>query len=158
MEKYTVHLPRFLAELLSPLAFDPDGDVCLISISESNVPPANLPYWNESNVLRMEFWDVTKRLEQGFILAGQPDQPIDPMTEEQGKQIADFIKANKDKSIIVHCRAGKSRSAAVVRLLTELGWKMHPTILPHYGFDAYNVHVYSLIKRQFPELLPKGAV
>lgn len=156
-EKYTVHLPRFLAEHLSSRNFDDDGEACLISISEPGKPEARLmPGWTD--VLRMSFWDVTKPLEQGFVLAGHPAGSIDPMTEDEAKEIADFIKKHKDENIIVHCRAGKSRSAAIVRLLTELGWKMHPTILPHYDFSGFNIHVYSLVKRHFPELLPDGAV
>lgn len=157
MEKYTVHIPRFLAEHLNANNFDSDGEACLISINYPGNPEVNLKQpWTD--ILRMCFWDVTRRLEVGYSLAGHPVGPIDPMTEEEAKQIADFIKKHKDENIIVHCEAGKSRSAAVVRLLLELDWNMHPVVQPNYDLSGYNIHVYSLVKRHFPELLPKGAV
>lgn len=151
MKKYTVHLPRSIVGFLTSYNFDENGKACLISITEPGNPEVKLmgPW---TDILRVAFWDVTTRLP----IIGT-DEFYELMTESQAKVIAEFIKKHENENIIVHCLAGKSRSAAVVRLLTELGWKMHPTILSKHDFSGYNIHVYSLLKKQFPELLPEGA-
>ena len=145
---------------------------CVISINEpeSNDGDANLhPNWYK--VFRIRFWDVTKRLESGFVLAGHPATAIDPMTEDQAKELADFIKENEDCTILVHCRAGISRSAAVARFLMERGWadiSQYEGFIPPYitgrmptertNVSRANIHVLSLLRHQFPDMLPEGAV
>lgn len=54
------------------------------------------------DVLRIEFWDI----EEDF-----GDYKI--ITDEQAKEIQDFIIKNIDNKFIINCQAGKSRSAAV---------------------------------------------
>lgn len=62
------------------------------------------------DVLQIEFWDI----EEDF-----GDYKI--ITDGQAKEIQDFIvknlKADEDTRFIVHCKAGKSRSAAVGRAI-----------------------------------------
>jgi hypothetical protein len=153
--KYTVNIPRYIAEFSSATHFDADGEACLISITEPGGPEANL-LGSWSDVFRTAFWDVTNS-RWGMAIAGQPDEMIDTMMEGQAKTMAEFIRKHWDENIIVHCKAGISRSAAVVRVLTELGWQLHPTCKYH-DQSGYNSTVYGLLKRQFPELLPEGAV
>lgn len=44
-----------------------------------------------------------------------------PMSEEQGKEIVEFILKNKDrKRCIVHCSAGVSRSGAIGEFINDL--------------------------------------
>ncbi len=56
--------------------------------------------------LRIEFWDI----EEDF-----GDYKI--ITDEQAKEIQDFIIKNIDNKFIINCQAGKSRSAAVGRAI-----------------------------------------
>ena len=42
------------------------------------------------------------------------------MTEEQADKIVSFIKKNSDKgNLIVHCKAGQSRSGGVAKFVSE---------------------------------------
>jgi len=59
--------------------------------------------------LRVKFWDI----EEDFC-----DYKI--ITDETAKIIQDFIIKNIDNKFIVHCRAGKSRSAAVARAIEQI--------------------------------------
>lgn len=54
------------------------------------------------DVLEMKFWDVE-----------EPIGNYHPLSDEQGKELRDFILKNKDKRFLIHCKAGQSRSAGV---------------------------------------------
>ncbi len=152
-KKYTVNIPLKSALITSQNDFIPNGEACLISITEPGNPaPKLLGPWK--NIFRIAFWDVAERLDVGFILAGHTEGPIEPIKWEQSKAIADFIRAHWDDNIIVHCLAGKSRSAAVVRVLMELGWSELKTGFQAYNQDAANPTVYRLLKDHFGELHP----
>lgn len=147
--KYTTHVSRNVAQRLDPKLFPPE--TCIISINEpeANDGDARLaPEWFK--VLRVRFWDVIKESES---VGGK----IFPMTEEQAKEIATFIKENWDRSILVHCRAGISRSAGIVEVLQMLGWQILPIEMRPYYMNSTdvsfgNVHVKRLLMNQFPEL------
>lgn len=108
--KRIMHCPQIHAERMTP-----DANMACISITEPDVPPAKLNGW--SHLLRLCFHDVDK---QQF-----PDE-WEGMTEKytffdenMAKQILDFVDAlppNID-TLVVHCYAGISRSAAVSRVL-----------------------------------------
>ena len=165
--KITNNIPRALAERYTKYHFYKPSEIvqptCIISINEPGEPEAALretvfeaPGWDD--ILRVAFWDVTKPISRsvwGPQHVGKEVEVYEPMTEEQGKLIADFIRKNWDSSIIVHCRAGISRSAAIVRLLLELGWQEGTEVRVH-DQSGYNIHVYSTLKKHFPELLPIG--
>ena len=61
------------------------------------------------NVLRLWFDDVETDLE----LSPTNKETCRAFTEDQAKQVFEFIKENKDKNFLVHCSAGISRSGAV---------------------------------------------
>jgi len=52
--------------------------------------------------LQIRFWDIEEAIGK-----------YTPITDEQGKLIRKFIERNKDRSFLVHCMAGQSRSAGV---------------------------------------------
>lgn len=166
---------------MDPLQF---GDqACVISINEPHNEEGLAKLWQGWYKIHVtEFWDIIKEKTLPVFRKGElaPDlsnlvteQDIEQIkienetfpvvTEEQIKAIADFIKENWENTIIVHCRAGKSRSAAVVKILMELGW----TSAESYGKDGQKIYlpdlsmanslVYTLLRRQFPQLLPSGA-
>ena len=99
---------------------------------------------NNSNVLNIEFDDLTEdKVWNGYQLKA--------LTEEQAKQIVDFIDLNNGKNIYIHCTAGISRSGAVATFirdfyLTKEEQKVfdfnNPSIRP-------NNHVLSLLKRVY---------
>lgn len=93
-------------------------NLVLISIGEPGKSYANSILSKEEvqgfkDVLQIEFWDI----EEDF-----GDYKI--ITDEQAKTIQNFIITNLQKDpetrFIVHCKAGKSRSAAVGKAIEQL--------------------------------------
>jgi predicted protein tyrosine phosphatase len=52
------------------------------------------------DVIQIKFHDVE-----------EPIGNYEPLTDEQGKELKEFITKNKDKRFMIHCAAGMSRSA-----------------------------------------------
>lgn len=102
-------------------------DVAFISITAS--PECATYFFNDmeesshyagdsDRVLNLNFDDVTEDLintdSNGFIYKYYAISP------KQADQVYMFVKKNLDKHIVVHCRAGKSRSAGVAFALFAL--------------------------------------
>ncbi len=106
---------------------------------------------NSDNVLNLNFDDIT----EDFTFKNQygNDVTYHAMSLEQARQIIEFVEKNKDKNIIVHCRAGKSRSAAVARALFDC----YIDIYAENNFNNYNQintpnpDVLAKVKRAFYE-------
>lgn len=64
------------------------------------------------------------------------------MTEEQARQICDFVVLHGNRNIITHCSGGISRSGGVSAFLEVLGWDMQ-WLHRHQP----NAHVKSLLLR-----------
>lgn len=92
--------------------------------------------WHD--VLRLGFHDITPDmidLEQQYTL----------VNDDQAKQIVDFVRrvAPNVEGIIVHCRAGVSRSAAVAKWISgEYGIPFNASC------DRYNAFLYRLLGRE----------
>lgn len=105
-------------------------------------------YNNHSNVLRLAFADI--ETEKPVIIeyksrvkeSGKTLLIVNPFTSVQAEEIFDFIdkikRGKRPVTLIVHCHAGVSRSAAVGEFAVKyLGGdyeafrKMHPNILPN---------------------------
>lgn len=83
------------------------------------------------NVLNLEFDDIT----EDFTFTSETGKEVTyhTISEQQAEQVIDFVENNLNKHIILHCRAGKSRSAAVAVAIT--------TLFPdNYAFNVYNRH------------------
>lgn len=83
-------------------------DHVMVSISEPEAPPACLAL-PEERILRLSFHDVDP--------AGNPDGTWQLFDEEQARSVMDFLDQIQGSAapwdLLVHCRAGISRSAAV---------------------------------------------
>ena len=110
------------------------GNWAIVSISEPNSAFGEaklLPGWNA--VHRCEFHDIEVEME---------DEPYVLMTLQQAQEIVNFVHtiAPHVEGILVHCRAGISRSAAVVK------WIAETYQLPfNHEYDRYNKHVYNTL-------------
>jgi predicted protein tyrosine phosphatase len=91
-------------------------NVALISINDT-IGDWMKPWFNEdhSNVIRFWFDDVSSDLE----ISPTNRQKCRAFTIEDGKRMLEFINRNKEKSFIVHCAAGISRSGAVGQFITN---------------------------------------
>lgn len=111
-------------EIESGLDISPNA--VMISINEPGQSPADLSqYKNEKLVLH--FWDVNEPIP---IIGGGMAHPIN---EEQAAQILNVLDG---REVVVHCRAGRSRSAAVAKFAEErLGYewttKDKPDLIPN---------------------------
>jgi protein tyrosine/serine phosphatase len=68
---------------------------------------------NHDNVLNLEFDDV----ESDVALDGTNQYTA--FSEEQAREVVEFIDKNKNKTFLIHCLAGISRSGAVGRFLYD---------------------------------------
>ena len=106
-----------------------------ISINET-VGTDETPWFksNHPNVLVQRFDDVLMQM-KAMTLDGK-DNYVNPISEDQAKQMADFIKKiPTDATVLVHCAAGVSRSGAVVTAIAE-----HFN-LPKDEFEMLNPHI-----------------
>jgi predicted protein tyrosine phosphatase len=114
----------------------PWSNWAVISIGEPNASdgdPKVADGWHA--VLRLSFHDVTPdshALDSGYTF----------MTDEDAARIVDFVRkvAPDVDGILVHCRAGISRSAAVAK------WICGQYRIPfNRDYDKWNAHVYKLL-------------
>lgn len=104
----------------------------VISISEPDCYPANLKEgWR--GILRLEFHDIDRH-EEPYVL----------FSEQQARDIISFVsrcQAGEAKGIVVHCKAGISRSAAVAKWIADRYGLTFPE-----GYSLYNKHVYRVLR------------
>ena len=125
MLKRVIFMGRIEAEL-EPARHD----WVVISLSEWGAEPAKLrDGWRD--VLRQEFHDIDV-----------PQEPYDLFTPDQALEIIQFVDAHAGNSrgILVHCRAGISRSAAVAKWIALKYGLPFPD-----GYALYNKHVFRLL-------------
>lgn len=90
------------------------------------------------DVLRIEFDDV-----EGFV----GSDGLDVFHHGQAAQIQAFANKHADESILVHCQAGMSRSAAVAKWISEKHGHLMDLSPPCIGSDRfYNRHVYGTLR------------
>lgn len=131
MLKKVIFTGRYSVETCGPWP-----DFAVISLGEpdaSNGAPQIQNGWHD--VLRLEFHDITPDtldVEGAYTL----------MSDADAQQIVEFVKkvAPNVEGIIVHCRAGISRSAAVAK------WICGEYKIPfNHKYDRYNDFVYRLM-------------
>jgi hypothetical protein len=110
-------------------------DWAVISITEPEQFPGEAKIqdgWH--SICRVNFHDVD--------LATKTDEPYVLMTERDTQVIVDFVHSAAPEvyGILVHCKAGVSRSAAVAK------WIARAYGLPFdHGYKQYNKYVYELV-------------
>lgn len=90
-----------------------------------------------NNVLNLEFEDITdndKRLDEY-------GEYLTLFDSEMASKIIDFVEEHLGKTLVIHCKAGRSRSQAVFRFITDYyddvygkdcGRADNPCITPNY--------------------------
>lgn len=89
---------------------------CIRGYLAARDPDADDSHWfdhSTSNIINIDFDDI---IDDEFESNGYIYKCI---TNEQAKELHDFIWNNKGKDFYIHCRAGKSRSQAVGRYIRE---------------------------------------
>lgn len=114
----------------------PPRDTALISITDPHAPTARLqPGW--SAVLRVSFIDADPLSIQGDL-----DRP-GSISEDEVVDIAAFTaeQARRCRRLVVHCRHGVSRSAAVARAICQATQLPYPE-----SHDGYNRYVFMVLR------------
>jgi len=90
----------------------------------------------------MPGWHAVHRLEFHDIEAEMLGEPYVLMDQQQALELVNFVHnvASDVEGVIVHCRAGISRSAAVAKWITE-----EYGINFNHEYPQYNKHVYQLL-------------
>ena len=104
---------------------------------------------DHENVLNVEFDDITRDVEYFEMRDdGDHSEPLVArgITRETAEEIVKFIDAHKDMDIMVHCRAGKSRSQAVTRYVLDF-YPSHSETNPGNPCIRYNIHTYAKLKK-----------
>jgi len=97
-------------------------------------------YFNKdhSNVIRLWFDDVSP----GEATSPTNKISVSAMTEEQGKQIINFIERNKEKiKFVVHCTAGISRSGAVGAFISDYFGLDYSVFMANNPMVRPNAHI-----------------
>ena len=102
------------------------------------------------NVLNLDFDDIgEEEIPWGnYVLKG--------ISDSDAEAVVKFIEKNKDKNFMIHCRAGQSRSQAIIRYVLDFyggedEWEINkdnPPITP-------NQFVLSKFKRSYYNILTK---
>lgn len=114
--KYVTFISQHQAEQI-----DPRPDMALISITEpasyEELIPKLDPNWK--HLLKVSFHDIDTDRRKQRILAEADEYVI--FSEKHATQILEFVEQIKNEvvSLVVHCYAGLSRSAAVALFLSE---------------------------------------
>ena len=114
----------------------PPQATALISITDPSREQAHLRLgWH--SVLRVAFDDV-----DAVTFPGQ-DGHLQEISSEQLAQIASFVASAsfRCKRLVVHCRHGVSRSAAVAKAVSEVAGAQFPS-----EYDEYNRFVYLALR------------
>ena len=103
------------------------------------------------NVLNLNFDDITEDFTFKNVFG--EDVTYHAMSEEQAQQTIEFIEKNKINNIIIHCRAGQSRSQAICRAIYDCyGDVYEPNRFNTYNpCETPNPDVLAKVKRAYYE-------
>lgn len=93
-----------------------------ISIMEPDNDHIENEFMDRLPNLKMKFWDVTHRTSLIGTFWGENTtaEYADPISDEQVRELYNFLILHKDKNIYVNCLAGVSRSAAICQFLEDI--------------------------------------
>lgn len=86
------------------------GAVC-VSITDPGGPPARMCSYDAR--CNQQFHDLTRMPPSDGIVLGA-SAPYILFSDEQAKELGEFLLQHRGKNIVVHCEAGVSRSGGVV--------------------------------------------
>lgn len=110
-----MHCYNFSRKEIQEFTIPPNKEMyAWITINEPNNGHTMVPALEHLNKLKIKFWDIVTPTP----IIGH-DEVAMPPTEDQAKEIVNFIEANKGKHFYVNCKAGKCRSGAICNFLQD---------------------------------------
>lgn len=103
---------------------------------------------DHANVLNVEFDDITEDVKvfDGKEYGFPGKLTAKGITPETAEKIVRFIEDHKDMDFLIHCRAGKSRSQAVVRYVLDFYPGPFQTNQSN-PCKFYNTHTYTALRQ-----------
>lgn len=146
--KFTMHYPRRAIDGHTIKA----KNCVLVSLRDPGTPRVKACA-SFIEVLELEFHDLPRDYSEMSIFSEMSEEELKEVKarwiaphRDHAKAIAEFIRKHEDKSILVHCEAGVSRSAAVCRVLEEMGWEYRP--ITSFGTSHANPLLVRLLKKE----------
>lgn len=132
--KTVFNVPRFAVQDFKQ-KLNPDKCVW-ISISEPGEPDTIVSNVNLDKLhnLKLDFWDLAYPFED-------KDGFYDTISQDQANQLVDFLVEHSNKSVIVNCAAGVSRSGAVAKFCNEFlghNWNVFCKSCAHPNTTVFN--------------------
>lgn len=131
--------------------------ISICDIEKGNFSPDDFAYEthllsdNHDNVINLDFDDIC-----GYTLADQfpnderfLDNHARGLNDEQAEKLFDFIELHINDDIYVHCAAGVSRSQGVIRFILDCYPERDNETNPNNPCAFPNIHVVSLLKKQY---------
>jgi len=141
MLRRVLFISQARAEALRPLP-----GAALISITDADAAPARLPPgWRALHRAAFDDIDPEDRELDEFFLDDDDEEYV-PMTMAQAHAIAAFVYgiAAHCSALVVHCRFGQSRSAAIAKAVCVARGLYFPR-----NYELPNPYVYRLMCRAF---------
>jgi predicted protein tyrosine phosphatase len=137
-------------DISSAECFRPEDDYCISILSPGR--RVDLKMWRKSRVLSLRFDDI----EDSLHLDGKKNEKlIEPhdsislnnaklFNTNMAKKVVKFVenieKSRRKHNLIIHCEAGRSRSAAIAKYVSERYGLPFPA-----DYDYHNLLVYNLL-------------
>lgn len=121
------------------------GSTALISITDPDYHDAQLQDGVWHSVLRLKFHDVDRQNNEGTLRIFAP---------EDAYRVLHFLKQHEDDvdSVIAHCEAGISRSAACAKFVAMIYGLQFPE-----NYYLYNKLVFSTLLKCYRELIDQDS-
>ena len=120
-------------------------DVAIVSINNNN--DNYVPYLQNKNNVKVMYFDDVEHDMKNIVLGTKEFAMSKAFTEEQGRELIDFIDKNRDKSQwLVHCTLGISRSGAVGLFINDYLGGDYQTFKRDNPGIVPNVQVTSILK------------
>jgi len=141
---------------------DEEKNLYLISINYSDfpdwMPEEAYPHFKEdhSNVLRLFYDDVLQDTQIKIVATGEY-ATAKAFTKEDSIKVIEFlskIRMNANTEILVHCKAGKSRSVATAHFISEY-FGMNTSLIYTDDEMKPNLTVLNLLRQEAPKKCPK---
>lgn len=134
-------------------------DTVLISITDPKSNTLDNDILNKfKDSLSIQFYDITKDMDDGYKTSSSWE--FLPINNKEAKTILDFILKHKNDNFLIHCEAGKSRSAGVglaIECILKFNgnkkeFSFEPSdILNHHRYEP-NMIVFDKILEEFNKL------
>jgi predicted protein tyrosine phosphatase len=138
-------------DISSAELFQPQDDFCISILSPGR--RVDLKKWRKSRVLSLRFDDIEELVLNGDgngensakTISTESPKNVKLFNIKMAQKVVNFVEqiatSRRENNLIIHCEAGRSRSAAIAKYACEKYGFPFPE-----GYDYHNVLVYNVLK------------